>query len=127
MHNSLKELRERAVIEITNKIVNNMTMSEVMEVVIKYSEQTATKAVEGLDRKRLKQIIGEELTIDKNIKRTPIEKRAEWAHEPMSPPPKKEDGWLSLFNRNKKKHPGWNKKKEEATILTRIKKFFKFK
>ena len=66
-------------------------------------------------------------TIDKNIKRTPIEKRAEWAHEPMSPPPKKEDGWLGLFNGNKKKQPGWNKKKEEATILTRIKKFFKFK
>ena len=43
----------------------------------------------------------------------PIMRSAEWAHEPMSPPPKKEDGWLSLFNRNKKKHPGWNKKKEE--------------
>ena len=57
MHNSLEELRERAVIKITNKIVNNMTMSEVMEVVIKYSEQTATKAIDGLDRERLEQII----------------------------------------------------------------------
>ena len=129
MQNSLKELREKAIIEITNKIVNNMTMSEVMEVVIRYSEQTAKKAVEGLDEKKLQQIVEKNLSIDKNIKRTPIRKHAGWAGKPSPENAEQEElgkkgGWLNFFNKDKKKHRGWNKEKERETILTRIKKFF---
>ena len=135
MDNSLEELRKKAVIEITNKIVNNMTMSEIMEVVIKYSEQTAKKVVGKLDREKLEQIIGKKLTIDKNIKRTPIKKHLGWSCDsspakkrevkksPKDKKPNKKGDWLSFFDKDKKKHSGWNKKKEEETFFSRIKKF----
>ena len=136
MNIPLKELRERAAIEITNKIVNNMTMSEVMDVVIKYSEQTARLAVKGLGRKRLQQIIGEVISIDKKIKRKPVniekgpmlKKHSGWNSnrerkttpkkkarrlEPEQSEPKK--SWLDLFGGGEKRHhTGWNKKKTEG-------------
>jgi len=125
MDKSLKQLKERAIVEITNKIVNNMTMSEVMEVVIRYSEQTAKKAVDGLDRQRLEQITGEGLTIDKNIKRKPIRQDTGRARKSAEPSPKEKSNWLSFFNKEKKQHRGWNRKREkEESILTKIKKFF---
>ena len=55
---------------ITNKIVNDMTMSEAMQVIIDYSEQTAKTVVRGLDRESLHRVTNGKVVIDKKVKRT---------------------------------------------------------
>jgi hypothetical protein len=156
MSTPLKELKEKAVAEITNKMVNNMTMSEVTEVVISYSEQTARKIVKELDRERLEHIAIGRVSIDKEVKRKPIKKHSGWNGEKSKkqkaepedgekskkqkaepedgekskkqkaePEKKPEESWLNLFQKEKKQHPGWNKKDEG--LLSKIKKFLKFK
>ena len=119
MDNSLEELRKKAVIEITNKIVNDMTMSEAMQVIIDYSEQTAKTVVRGLDRKTLERVTNGEVVIDKKAKRTVNQNIANTTSTKTDSEPL----WKNIFKSNKKKHTGWNKKKEEKTFFSRIKKF----
>ena len=144
MNIPLRELKEKAVIEITNKIVNNMSMSEVMDIIIKYSEQTAKGAVKDLDRASLKKITEGQVSIDKDIKREVPKKHSGWKGRGSKPqkkpeavtgktrktPPEKqpEKSWLSLFGGDKKRHSGWNRKtKKSEGLLSKIKNFFKSK
>jgi hypothetical protein len=130
MDTPLKELKEKAVVEITNKMVNNMTMSEVTEVVIRYSEQTARKVVKELDRERLEHIVIGKVSIDKEVKRKPIKKHSGWNDKKPEkreavPKKKPEKSWLNLFGEEKARHSGWNSKGE--SLLLKIKNFFKSK
>ena len=136
MNIPLRELKEKAVIEITNKIVNNMSMSEVMDIIIKYSEQTAKGAVKDLDRASLKKITEGQISIDKDIKREVSKKHSGWKGRGGEPPKTRkasskkqpEKSWLNLFGGDKKKHSGWNKKaKKGEGLLSKIKNFFKSK
>ena len=120
MDNSLEELRKKAVIEITNKIVNDMTMSEAMQVIIDYSEQTAQTVVRELDRESLERVTNGEVIVEKKVKRTVNQNIANTASTKIN----SESLWENIFKSNKKKHTGWNKKKEkEETFFSRIKKF----